>query len=299
VAAPARRRLALSQLGLGSGPLGLRAGEAHADREGRALVRAAIAHGLRYFDTAPLYGCGFAERCVGGVLRERPRDTFVLSTKVGRLVRPSPDPTVLDAAFDFSADGVHRSLEESLERLGLDHVDIVLLHDPDDHFGEAVDGALPELMRLRDSGLVDAVGVGMNQAAMLVEFVRRFDLDCVLVAGRYTLLDQTALERLLPLCLERGVAVIVGAPYNGGVLARAGSPAVPPALRQSSERWDVPLKAAAIQFPLSHPAVTSVLTGCRSSEELDENVRMLAWPIPAGFWDELRAAGLVASDVPA
>jgi D-threo-aldose 1-dehydrogenase len=285
----------VTRLGLGCAPIGgLYKPVSEADA--REVVDRAWEHGLRLFDTAPLYGSGLSERRVGAALGDRPRDAFVLSTKVGRLLRAGGQPV-----FDFSFDGVLRSLDESLERLGLDYVDVVYIHDPDDHFDEALAGAYPALERLRGEGVVRAIGVGMNQSEMLARFARETDVDCVLLAGRYTLLDRSALDELLPLCLERGIAVIAGGVFNSGVLAGNAhydyAPAEPAVLARVSRlaeicgRWDVPLAAAAVQFPLGHPAVACVLVGCRSSVEVDEDVALFELNLPAGLWEELDAEG--------
>ena len=270
-----------------------------------AAVRHAWDLGIRSFDTAPLYGYGASERRMGTALGDRPRAEFTLSTKVGRLVRDEAaipaganiDRQVLDGredayyvrtrpvrlVFDYSGDGVRRSLEESLERLGLDRIDIALIHDPDDHWAEAIDGAWPALERLRADGVISAIGAGMNQSAMLARFARETDMDVFLLAGRYTLLDQGALEELLPLCVERRIAVLVGGVMNSGVLAdpRPGSrfdyaPASPEILDRARRldevcaRHDVPLRAAAVQFPLAHPAVVSLVAGVRTPAHLDD-----------------------------
>jgi D-threo-aldose 1-dehydrogenase len=303
------------------------------DEAAIATVRHAWSLGVRTFDTAPLYGYGASERRMGEALKDRPRDALVLSTKVGRLVRHESaiaagadvDRQRLGAeddayyaraepmriVFDFSADGVRRSLEASLERLGLDRVDIALIHDPDDHWQEAIDGAWPALARLRSEGVVRAVGAGMNQSEMLTRFVRETDMDVVLLANRYTLLDQGALDTLLPACVDRGVAVLLGGVMNSGILAdpRPGSrfdygPArddlVLRAQRLAAicERYDVPLRAAAIQFPLAHAAVASLVAGVRSIAHLDDYPTMMALPIPAALWAELRADGLISPEAP-
>jgi D-threo-aldose 1-dehydrogenase len=302
-----RTGVTVTQLGLGCAPIG-GLYEPVSDADAGAVVDRAWERGLRLFDTAPLYGSGLSERRVGAALRERPRDEFVLSTKVGRLLRAGGQPDAvfegalpLEPVFDFSFDGVLRSLDESLERLGLDRVDVVFIHDPDDHFDEALAGAYPALERLRGEGVVRAIGVGMNQSEMLARFARETDIDCVLLAGRYTLLDRSALGDLLPLCLERGVAVIAGGVFNSGVLAGNAhynyAPAEPAVLDRVSRlaaictRWDVPLAAAAVQFPLGHPAVACVLVGCRSSVEVDEDVALFELDLPAGLWEELEAEG--------
>ena len=308
---------ALTRLGLGCAPLGGLFEEV-SDAAAAETVDAAWRRGVRFFDTAPLYGSGLSERRVGAALRERPRDEFVLSTKVGRLLDPrgKGDPMFVGAAaatpvFDFSYDGALRSLEASLERLGLDRVDVALIHDPDDHYDEAVAGAYSALERLRGEGVVRAIGAGMNQSELLVRFAHETDVDCFLVAGRYTLLDGGALAELLPLCDEKGIAVIAGGVFNSGILASADgsghydyAPPTPElvgrvrALAEVCARWNVPLQAAAIQFPLGHPAVASVLVGCRSADEVDEDARLFELEIPAGLWDELRAEQLLPADAP-
>lgn len=314
-----RTRLTVTRLGLGTAPLGGLFEEV-SDDQARAAVEAAWSAGLRFFDTAPLYGHGLAERRLGAVLSGCPRDDFTIATKVGRLLRldapPEPGQAFkgvppVNPIFDFSYDGVMRSFEESLQRLGLERVDVVHIHDPDDHFEEALNYAFPALDRLRSEGLIGALGAGMNQAEMLARFAREADFDCLLLAGRYTLLDQIGLAELLPLCLDRGIAVIAGGVYNSGILADprpgvaynylpAPSELLERArrLRTVCERHGVPLKAAALQFPLGHPAVTVVLTGSRSAAELQENLSMFRMNIPSGLWEELKAEGLLSMDAP-
>ncbi len=285
-------------------------------------MRGALAAGLCYVDTAPHYGLGVAERRLGRVLAGLPRDDFVLSTKVGRLLRPLGEGEAADPqgfvdvprakrVWDFSRIGIRRSLEESLERLGLDRVDVVLLHDPDHHEREAYEQAFPALAELREQGVVRAIGAGMNQAEMLTRFVRDLDLDVVLVAGRYTLLDQRALAELLPACEARGVAVVVGGPFNSGLLAdpRPGAsydyaPAPAPLVARAARigevcaRHGVPLRAAALAFPFGHPAVRSVLVGVRSVAELEDALAMYATAVPDDLWQELAESGLLPADVP-
>ncbi|HEV2358745.1 MAG TPA: aldo/keto reductase [bacterium] len=320
-----RSALQVTRLGLGTAPLGgLFASVGDADAS--AVLARAYAEGLRLFDTAPLYGSGLAERRVGSALRERPRDEFVLATKVGRLLRAGapPDRTQFrdgrplyqgalpfNPVFDFSYDGVLRSMDESLERLGLGRIDILHIHDPDDHYDEARAGAYAALARLRGEGVIGAVGVGMNGTAVLLRFARETDVDCFLVAGRYTLLDQSALPDLLPVCLARGIAVIAGGVFNSGILAAPApdapfdyGPAAPEVIAKARRlealcaEHGVPLAAAALQFPFGHPAVTAVVVGCRSEHELADNVRMFRRPIPASLWDGLRRARLLPDDVP-
>lgn len=292
--------IGLGPLGLGTAPLG-GLYEAVDDETAEAVVERAWELGVRFFDTAPLYGSGLAERRLGAVLQGKPQDSFVVSTKVGRLLRPGksdwPGAPPLEAHFDFSYDGALRSLEASLERLGLDRVDVALVHDPDDHYEAALTGAFRALERLRDEGAVRAIGVGMNQAEMLCRFAREADPNCFLVAGRYTVLDRTAAAELLPLCEERGIAVIAGGVFNSGILAGGGTfdyqSAGPDVvarvehLRSVCGRFDVPLAAAAVQFPRRHPAVSSVLIGCRSTAELEEDVRLLELELPAELWERL------------
>jgi D-threo-aldose 1-dehydrogenase len=302
--------LRVTRLGLGGAPLG-GLFEAVADDEAHRVVEAAWQAGIRFFDTAPLYGHGLAEQRLGTVLRTKPRHEFVLATKVGRLLRrdapPEPGQAYkgappLNPTFDFSYDGVMRSVEESLARLGLDRIDVLHIHDPDDHFDEALAGAYRALDRMRKDGTIGAVGAGMNQSEMLVRFAREADFDCFLLAGRYTLLDRSGARELLPLCGDRNIAIIAGGVFNSGILANPGAGATfdyraaPPALveraarmKSISDRHGVDLKAAAIQFPLRHPAVATVLTGCRSVKEVEENVRMFETTIPDELWTELSA----------
>jgi D-threo-aldose 1-dehydrogenase len=298
--------LSVTSLGFGAASIG-GPPEAGAEANAIATVHRAWDVGIRYFDVAPFYGLGNSERRLGQALRDRPRGDFVISTKVGRLIKTDP----LRPVFDFSRDGVLHSVEESLSRLGLDRIDILLIHDPDDHWKEAIGEAYPTLHRLREQGIVGAIGAGMNQSAMLARFAREGDFDVFLVAGRYTLLDQGALPELLPLCLERGIAVVIGGAMNSGILAdpRPGSffdyqPADPSlvqrALRLKSvcARHGVPLKAAAIQFPLAHPAVASLVAGVGSVDHLDDYPALMRHPIPSQLWEELRAEGLLPTDAP-
>jgi D-threo-aldose 1-dehydrogenase len=310
----------MTQLGLGCAPLG-NMFEGVADDEAHAVVHAAYDAGVRLFDTAPLYGHGLSERRLGAALASFPRDTLTVSTKVGRLLVPDQpgetDRTIfvdvppVHPVFDFSADGARRSLEASLERLGLDRVDIVHVHDPDDHAEEALAGAFPVLRRWRDEGVVGAIGAGMNQAALLARFVREAGIDCVLLAGRYTLLDQSGLDDLLPLCEREGVDVIAAGVFNSGLLANPSPGAAydyapaPSALVDRARRLasvcahhGVPLTAAALQFATAHPAVTCVLTGVRSVDELRSNVADFERPIPPALWDDLRSEGLLPDHAP-
>jgi D-threo-aldose 1-dehydrogenase len=309
----------VTRLGLGAAPL---AGLFEEVPEGRALsvVARAWAAGIRFYDVAPLYGHGLGEIRMGKVLSQKPREEYTLATKVGRLLRAGAPPEPgqafrgtppVNPVFDFSYEGVMRSVEESLERLGLDRVDILHIHDPDDHYDEALHGAYRALDQLRRDGVIKAVGAGMNQAEMLTRFAREANFDCFLLAGRYTLLDQVALKELLPVCLEKGVAIIAGGVYNSGILAdpKPGAHynyAAAPAelieraqrIRAVCARHGVPIKAAAIQFPLGHPAVTCVVVGCRSAAQFDDSLAMFELEIPPAMWQELKHEGLLAQEVP-
>jgi D-threo-aldose 1-dehydrogenase len=257
-------------------------------------------------------------------MASRPRDAYVISSKVGRLLEPIANPVGLDdegyavpathrRVWDFSRDGIRRSLAESLERLGLDRVDVVYLHDPDDHWAEVIDTGYPALAELRDEGVVKAIGAGMNQSAMPADLVRETDVDVIMLAGRYTLLEQDSLDDLLPLCVERGVGVVAAGVFNSGLLARPQPPggakynyATAPqelldrarAIAAVCERHGTTLPAAAIAFPLAHPAVASVCVGARSATQIRANVALYGKPVPAGLWPELKAAGLLRADAP-
>jgi D-threo-aldose 1-dehydrogenase len=277
---------ALGPLGLGTAPLA--GDEAGAEERARLAVEAAIRAGLDYFDTAPLYGAGAAERRLGSALAGVDRASYRVSTKAGRRV-------VADRVeYDFSADGIARSVEDSLARLGLDRVDIVHLHDPDNHVRQALDEAYPVLDDLRRQGVIGAIGIGMNSPEIPARFVRETDLDVVLIAGRYTLLDRSAADDLLTAAADRGVAVIAGGVFNSGILAggstydyRPASPEIVSRVEQLAKvcaSYDVPLKAAAMRFPTTHPAVTTVLIGCATAAEVRENVELWRRPLPADLW---------------
>ncbi|NAZ85362.1 aldo/keto reductase [Kineococcus indalonis] len=311
-------------LGFGGAPVGnLRT--AVPDAVARAAVGQALAEGVRYFDTAPHYGLGLSEERIGAALRGVPRDAFVLGTKVGRLLEPVPAPAGTDVeggfdvpararrVWDFSAGGVRRSLEESLRRLGLERVDVLLVHDPDEHEEDARTGALPELHRMREEGLVRAIGAGMNSTAPLTRFVEEFDLDVVLLAGHYDLLEQPALDDLLPAALRRGTSVVLGGVFGSGLLARERPPAdatyrYAPApadvLARAHRAADlarehgVTLPALALQAVLAHPAVASAVVGMRSPEEVRRDAALLDVAVPAAAWEALRASGIVRPDVP-
>ncbi len=284
------------KVGLGTAPLG-GLYESVSPEAARDTVDAAWALGIRCFDTAPLYGSGLAEQRLGQALAGRPRNAYTVSTKVGRVLRPGKanpefDGTPpLEPVFDYSTEGVRRSLAESLERLQLDAVDIALLHDPEDH----MEDARRAIETVRE--LAPRVGVGTNVVRTALEFVERGDIDTVLLAGRYTLLDRSAGDELLPLCAERRIDVVAAGVFNSGILA-GGSTfdylAAPPALlerrralKATCAHYGVPLAAAAIQFPFRHPAVTSILVGARTPAEIQEDMRLLQHPIPGELWSEL------------
>lgn len=292
------------------------------DERAHEAVTAAWQRGIRYFDTAPHYGLGLSERRLGEALREWPRAEYTISTKVGRRLEPSTEggddlancfavPATRRRVWDFSADGVRRTLDASLERLGLDRVDVVYLHDPDDHAEQALREGYPALEKLRSEGVVGAIGAGMNQTEMLTRFVRETDVDVVLCAGRYTLLDQSALTGLLPAAVERGVSVVVGGAFNSGLLAdprpestynyaQAPGELLDKALRMKeiAERHGISLRAAALAFCAAHPAVASVLVGARSADEVRDAADQFETPVPAALWQELRDTGLLTTEVP-
>jgi D-threo-aldose 1-dehydrogenase len=330
----AGRRLSFSPLGFGAAPLG----NMHrilSEDAADATVRAAWSAGVRYFDTAPLYGHGLSEQRVGAALRDEDRETYVLSTKVGRLLEPCA-PGQEDSgiyrgvphrrvAYDYSYDGVMRSFEASLARLGLDRIDILLVHDIDAATHGSVDASERHLRALIDGGgwralddlrsarAVAAIGAGLNEWEMCQRLMGVADPDIFLLAGRYTLLEQTALDSFLPACASRGVGVVIGGPFNSGVLATGPSPgaqynygpapdwviARAEALQAVCRRHSVPLAYAALQFPLAHPAVVSVIAGAQTPDEVTRNAAGLASSAPPDLWADLMDAGLIRADAPA
>ncbi|GGO93073.1 oxidoreductase [Wenjunlia tyrosinilytica] len=287
--------------------------------------------GMRHFDTAPLYGHGLSEHRLGHALRGRARDEYIISTKVGRRLSPAGpgtfdsglwvQPPPFAARYDYSYDGVMRSVEESLQRMLTDRVDVLLMHDVDRYthgeaqpevFRQAVDEGFPALVRLREEGVVSAIGFGVNEADVCLQALRRTDADCMLLAGRYTLLEQDPLDELLPLCEKRGVGVILGGVYNSGVLATGATEGAKfnyaPAPREVLERterihalcraYEVPLPAAALQFAAAHPAVASVCIGSRTPEQQSGSAALFETAIPDSLWHDLRDAGLLRADAP-
>jgi len=293
-------------LGLGCAPLGALEG-AEGERAAIETVQYAVEHGCTLVDVAPFYGAGRSERYVGAALAGVPRDSFVLTTKVGRLVSADGD-----VSFDFSRDGVLRSVEDSLQRLGLDHVDVLHTHDPDDHYEQALNEAYPALSDLRDQGVVKGVGAGMNQWEMERQFAGNADFNCFLLAGRYTLLEQTPLDTFFPQCLENNNGLVLGGVYNSGVLASGAradaqynyAPAPPSVLDRVSrieaicERHGVALNVAALQFAAAHPAVSSLVVGGVSPQEVEANIAARSIPIPEALWGDLKLERLIASNAP-
>jgi D-threo-aldose 1-dehydrogenase len=316
-------RVELTELGFGASVIG-NLYRTTSPEEASAAVEAAWDAGIRYFDTAPHYGLGLSERRLGAALRARPRSEYVVSSKVGRLLVPNDNPRGVDSEgfvvrddlrrrWDFSRDGVLRSIDETLARTGLDHLDVVYLHDPDDHWRQAADEAMPALADLRDQGVVGAIGAGMNQSAMLARFLRETAADVVMLAGRYTLLDQGALDDVLPAARETGKSVVAVGVFNSGLLSR-DRPAdgmkynyqdAPPdlvrralAIAEVCEAHGTSLPAAAIAFPHTHPNVVNVTLGMRTADQVTRNAQLHRRSTPAGLWKDLLGQGLIRPDVP-
>tara|TARA_B110000503_G_C7104321_1_gene395250 strand:+ start:491 stop:1441 length:951 start_codon:yes stop_codon:yes gene_type:complete len=306
--------LELTRLSLGTAPL---AGlfKSVDISESDQLIHTALDSGMNYFDTAPLYGHGLAEERLGRILGSVTQP-FVLQTKVGRVLNwvekadpvpwfPDADPHI-QPVFDYSADGIKRSLDDSLKRLGVDHIDIALMHDAENHIPQAINIAYPVLADLKRQGIIKAIGIGINFCDVAIEIMKSVDLDIVLLAGRYTLLDQSAQNKLLPYALERKVDITIGGVFNSGVLADPKPGATFEYLPASDEiiakaqaigaflnERGIPMTAAALQFPLRHPAVTSVLTGSRNSKELLANMVDFDLELPENIWSQLEDAGLI------
>ena len=310
----------ISKLALGTAPLG-GLFTAVSDEQGQATVLAALDSGINFIDTAPLYGHGNAERMIGSVLSKTNKE-YVISTKVGRVLKKfapeeiagkvdglaafiGVDPTIFPV-FDFSRDGILRSIQESLERLNISSIDIALIHDADDRIDEAIKNSYPVLDELRSQGVIKGIGVGMNICSYATKAVKEMDLDVILIAGRYSLLDKSAQEVLFKECLKKQTGVMVGGVYNSGVLANPTPestynyvPVTPEILSKVKQiqalllDFDISLTAAAIQFPLRHPAVTCVLTGSRSVTELNANIKDFDQTIPDAAWKALEDAGLI------
>ncbi|MEM7535070.1 MAG: aldo/keto reductase [Chloroflexota bacterium] len=306
-----KEQRAVSNTALTIPPYGL--GAAHIPVNGESVaietVQTALDNGIWFIDTAPLYGAGKSESYIGKAVAGVHRDHFVLATKVGRLIPPDYDGGPLP--FDYSYDGVMRSLDESLARLQLDYVDILHIHDADDHYRDALDSAFPTLEKLRSQGVIKAIGAGMNQWEMLGDFARNADFDCFLLAGRYTLLEQTSLE-FLQLCHEKNISVILGGVYNSGILAGTTTPGnlynysqapqdmLDKAVKIAAlcQQYDVPLNAAALQFPFANAGVTSMVVGAETPQQVIANLMTLNHPIPRALWPALQEAQLVATGTP-
>ena len=310
----------ISKLALGTAPLG-GLFTAVSDEHGQATILAALDSGINFIDTAPLYGHGNAERMIGSALSKTNKE-YVISTKVGRVLKKfapeeiagkveglaafiGVDPTIFPV-FDFSRDGILRSIQESLERLNISSIDIALIHDADDRIDEAIKNSYPILDELRSQGVIKGIGVGMNICSYATKAVKEMDLDVILIAGRYSLLDQSAQEVLFKECLKKQTGIMVGGVYNSGVLANPVPestynylPVTPEILSKVKQiqalllDFDISLTAAAIQFPLRHPAVTCVLTGSRSVTELNANIKDFDQTIPDAAWKALEDAGLI------
>lgn len=318
-----RRGVRLTELGLGAAQFGNLYRET-TDDDAEGAFNAAWDAGIRYFDVAPHYGLGLAEERLGRYLRAKPRDEYVVSSKVGRLLVPSPETAGRDDAegfavpaskrrvWDFSRDGIFRSVESTLQRTGLERIDIFYLHDPDEHMEQACNEGISALIELREQGVISSVGAGMNNAAPLATLIRAADIDLVMVAGRYTLLEQSAADDLLPLASQRQVGVVVAGVFNSGLLssprpglqskynyqaAPADIVARAEAIADTCERWGVTLPAAALAFPLRHPAVSSVVIGCRTADQVVGNLASYATEIPPELWLDLAAAGLLSDTV--
>ena len=315
--------VSLTEIGFGAASIGNLYRET-SDQDAEEAVLTAWQVGIRYFDTAPHYGLGLSERRLGQVLKGFPRSDFVVSSKVGRLLVPNPHPTGRDTEgfavpddlrreWDFSRDGVLRSIDATLARMQLDRLDVVFVHDPDEGWQQAADEAVPTLADLRSQGVIGAVGVGMNQSPMLARFLRETPVDVVMMAGRYTLLEQDALDDALTTAAAEGKSIVAVGVFNSGILSRPRAEpgatfnyedAPPVLIARANQIADVcaqhgtSLPAAAIAFPLAHPCVVNVTLGMRSADQVQQNVDLYDAQVPAGLWSDLRAAGLLRADAP-
>ena len=320
-------RLRVTELGLGTATMG-GSRIPITQEQGQAIVTAAWDAGVRYVDTAPFYGVGAAEHRVGDALRGKPRDEWVLSTKVGRLLRPKTDsapsadgrlsPMPFDVVYDYGYDGIMRSVEDSYQRLGLSRIDILYVHDigvyqhgPElnaQYLKQLRDSGYKALRQLRDSGVVSAIGIGVNEKAVLIEALGFGDWDAFLLAGRYTLLEQAPLDDLIPMCQSRGTSLVIGGPLNSGILAGRDTWNYDTAPAEIVDRvrkieavckaHGVPLAAAALQFPLAHPVVAAVIPGPRDAAEFHANLPLFSMKIPPGLWSDLRSEKLLHPNAP-
>ena len=293
--------LKVTNIGMGGAPLVI-------TEESNAIetLHTAYNEGIRYFDTAPYYGAGISETYFGKFLSSVERNSFVISSKVGRIIENQ------EIRFDYTREGILRSLDESLERLNLDYIDIALIHDPDDHYLQALNESFPTLADLKSQGIIKAIGCGMNQWQMLLEFANNADFDCFLLAGRYTLLDHSAMYSLMPKCLEKNISIILGGPYNSGILASdfksestyfyEPSPTKVTEkarlIKNVCDKYEVPLKAASLQFGLNHPSVVSTIPGPSNPNELKENLKMVNITINNDLWKELKDKKLIDLECP-
>jgi len=293
--------LKVTNIGMGGAPLVI-------TEESNAIetLHTAYNEGIRYFDTAPYYGAGISEKYFGKFLSSVERNSFVISSKVGRIIENQ------EIKFDYTREGILRSLEESLERLNLDYIDIALIHDPDDHYLQALNESFPTLADLKSQGIIKAIGCGMNQWQMLLDFANNADFDCFLLAGRYTLLDHSAMHSFMPKCLEKNISLILGGPYNSGILASdfksestyfyEPSPTKVTEkarlIKNVCDKYEVPLKAASLQFGLNHPSVVSTIPGPSNPNELKENLKMVNITINNDLWKELKDKKLIDLECP-
>ena len=316
-----RSKLEVTTLGLGTATMGGTRVKV-TRQQGEDIVTAAWDAGVRYVDTAPFYGIGAAEHRVGDALRDKPRDEWVLGTKVGRLLCPTKegriDPMPFDVIYDYSYDGIMRSVEDSYQRLGLARIDIALVHDIGayqhgaelnaQYFKVLAESGYKALEELKRTGVVSAIGIGVNEKQVLLDALKIGDWDAFLLAGRYTLLEQGPLDDLLPQCQARGTSIVVGGPLNSGILAGrdtwnyAAAPAEVVAkvkkIQAVCDAHKVPLPAAALQFPLAHPVVCAIIPGPRTAAEFNENLPLFTQKIPAGLWFDLKSQGLLHQDAP-
>jgi len=317
-----RTTVEVTELGFGGGPLG-GLFQPLDDETAAGALQTSWEGGVRYYDTSPHYGIGHSERRTGDFVRQHPRAEYTLSTKVGRLLIPQDPQGRMDESFqvpathrrvwDFTRDGVRRSVEDSLERMGVDRIDILYLHDAEKHFDDALRDGYPALAELRAEGVVGAIGAGMYEPSQLTTLVREADVDVIMLAGRYTLLEQSALDTLLPACAERGVSLLSAAIFNSGMLASPRpapgarfdyAPASEELLKRANKMADiceahgVTLPDVAMAFPLAHPVVAGIVVGMRSAEEAAKNLASFGTAVPAGVWSDLRSEGLVDERAP-
>ncbi len=326
-----RCNVELSEIGFGGAPLG----NLYHKLDNKAALQCiekAIDEGVNYFDTAPLYGHGLSERRIGLALGQAPREQCVVSSKVGRLLTPARRDEVADAGlyqqappfhaeFDYSYDGAWRSVEQSLQRIGSNYLDIVFIHDIDQwthaeqqtkRYAQALNGCNKALIEMREQGIISAFGLGVNEWSVCQQFLHDSDPDCFLLAGRYTLLEQEALDSFLPACEKKSVDLIIGGPYNTGILAtgacdgayynyRPADSEILKKVRQIEHLcadYGIPLAAAALRFPLAHPAVRSVIPGARTAVVVESNIALSKVNIPDGFWRDMKAQGFIHPDAP-